>query len=318
MTVLIYCRSGAEIGMGHVVRCRHLADELRRCGKDVAILTGDGDPGWDYLVHTRAAALLADKRWTLEGGIRGLGADTLIVDTMETDNDLLRRMRPLVRKLVVVVGTGWSITRETKHLANLIIWQGVGHPSLSILMVPGARILSGPDYIILGPEYDGGCGGQKHGVAIYTGGGVPFSFGVGLARELSDMGGVLVAGPQHENVSAAALPRSFSLVRKPESLYRTLSKAEVFAGTMGMTAYEAMACGTPPVLVSRSDDHERTVRRLARRGLAVNAGMAADAEPRVVAGLVRWTADDLEWMGWNGREAIDGRGVERVAREILA
>ena len=216
MTVLIYCRSGPDIGMGHVVRCRHLADELRKRGKDTAILTGDKDPGWDYLMRARAAALLAENRWTLETAIEGLDADTLIVDMMETDNRQLREVRPLVRKLVVIVGTGWSITRETKRLADLIVYQGVGHPTLSVLMVPGARILSGPEHIILGPEYDGGCGGQKRGVAIYTGGGVPFSFGVGLARELSDMGGVLVAGPQHENVSAAALPRSFSLVRKPE------------------------------------------------------------------------------------------------------
>jgi spore coat polysaccharide biosynthesis predicted glycosyltransferase SpsG len=91
--------------------------------------------------------------------------------------------------------------------------------------------------------------------------------------------------------------------------------AKFFVGATGMAMYDALATGTFPVLVSRSDDHAITAIRLEAQGRLKHLGVG-EISPSVVAD----TAVRLMKTWTPSRERtrpVDGLGVYRVARKIL-
>ena len=322
MTTLIYCRSGKDIGMGHVVRCRHLADELRLRVDPVIVAAYPDEPGWSYLekAGTRRVALGP------EGLMRAIEIyrPSRVVDDrpggrpapgeMLFDDALLQRMRDKVRSLVVLVGAGWNITERTKALADLIVYQGVGQPSEALLAAPGAKILHGLEYVILGPEYRDIEELDRSGAAVYFGGGVGLDYVSAVLEAMKDIGGTVVLGPQHDGEHFES--HGFGVSLAPPTMKRILERSRIFVGTMGMVAYEAIACRTFPVLVSRTEDHWRTADRLEEQGAAMNLGTIMGMLPRElgirVRALLRGKALGPP-IGF-----VDALGAQRVAEEILA
>ena len=107
-------------------------------------------------------------------------------------------------------------------------------------------------------------------------------------------------------------------------IHKTLSRSKLFVGSMGMVTYEAIACGAYPIVVCRSEDHMEAAERLVQRGLAINCGIATrptkENSPENILKIVKEKLASyitpyslLPILG----QPVDGKGLYRVAREIL-
>ena len=98
-----------------------------------------------------------------------------------------------------------------------------------------------------------------------------------------------------------------------------LAGADVAVVAMGVTVYEALACGVPTVVVCRTSGDVAHARALAARGALVNLGQHWNEEKigaavtELLATPARATA-----LGEAGRALVDGRGAERVAERLAA
>src|SRR3990167_3519975 len=95
---------------------------------------------------------------------------------------------------------------------------------------------------------------------------------------------IVINGPAKENQSvyAASQPGGKSHIEifpPQENLIKTLMAGALSIIQLGMTAYESMAAGVPPLLVNLSKDHERTSIELERLGCAINLGMWDEFDP---------------------------------------
>jgi UDP-2,4-diacetamido-2,4,6-trideoxy-beta-L-altropyranose hydrolase len=104
---------------------------------------------------------------------------------------------------------------------------------------------------------------------------------------------------------------------EPERMAEHLADADVAVLAMGVTVYEAMAAGTPAVVLCRTSGDVAHARALEERGAIVSLGQHWTGERvRTAVGEVASAPARLEAMRRAGRTLVDGRGAERVAARL--
>lgn len=295
MKIAVYAQSNTEIGMGHVVRMSHLIDLFKARGHHVDIISNKN--GQNYFASRGHHAFDVEDTKVV------MNTEIAIVDHMITDNAYLQAIRPRVRKLVVIVGAGHTITPETRWIADLVVYQCPQQSSL-YGHVPGENILSGFKHLILHPKYAYSPDETKDkDFVAYFGGGVRDAFAQGIVEELRDQG---------YKVDWAGLPCDFWR----RDLHGVLSSARSFIGTMGMVTYEALATFTHPIVFCRSDDHLDIAERLQTRHEVTNLGLLPQRSMSTDK-YIDQIIDAHENRPLRLIRQVDGKGAYRVAREIL-
>jgi hypothetical protein len=296
-TTAFYVEAGAEIGMGHVVRCLNLIKLFKARGHTTDIITNEA--GYSYFKQHEISSFDVKDNKVVFGG------DVAVVDHMLTDNAYLQAIRTQVKKLVVIVGAGHTITPVTRWVADLVIYQCPIRDDLYDV-VPGERVLSGFDQLILHPRY--GLPQQypterELDFTAYFGGGVNQR----IARQIVDE--IRTRGYSVEWVGEQGTPWWHS------GIFNTLGRSNNFVGTMGMVTYEALNRLVKPFVFSRSKDHVEIADLLGASNLVVSMGGMWDR-----AKLVEKYVDIIEENMQDEPAAysvVDGKGAYRVAREIL-
>jgi spore coat polysaccharide biosynthesis predicted glycosyltransferase SpsG len=295
-TVLCWVDAGPAVGLGHLSRGLAIAEAL--ADRDVA-------------------CLFALPR------VLALQADAVVVDVPQ----------PLARAEVRALGGG----RRVLVVDNA----GEGRADADLVLAPfgrgrGRRWLVGPEFVPLrrALRLAGELRGPRpasHEVLVSMGatdpGGltVPALEGLELAKaRFPDVRARVVANP-----AADVWRRLPPLLRRlgspppssvaPDAMVTHLAEAAVAVVAMGVTVYEALACGVPAVVLSRTRADVAHARSLAERGAVVSLGVDWTAERigSAVAALLAAPAR-LAAMSEAGRRLVDGRGAERVATRLLA
>ena len=310
-SILFYTVGDRTHGMGHVVRCIVLADELRRRGHGITFTTEHETVGLtriqqaDYSVYDFAPH---DLSWS-----HRFPADICIVDVENgPSREMLEAVRPYHMKVVVISGSGYIMQdREAiRELSDLFVCQTI---------LPTDGDLTGAEHIIVDPAFVRCTPDQNGHILVSFGGSDPHDLAPLTVDALYDSGRsmIVVNGPASSGVE---LERDgVSTQHAPASLAPYLDGAALFIGALGMSAFEAAAAGVPAVLTAWSADHEATAKALAGKGCALSIG----TWDKLDSSLLAKVADDIleshqlwEEMSRSGRALIDGQGVKRVADGI--
>jgi len=193
--------------------------------------------------------------------------------------------------------------------------------------------LGGPRYMALAPAFARLAARPRrhHGpvrdLLIVMGGTDSSGSTLALARALAGrLPGVrkhVVAGPNFAHKAALAkLERSwdasFTVHRDPPDLPSLMARCDA-AFTLGSDTSLELAClGTPTILLEEAPHERRQALRLAREGCGLFLGAVADVTPARVERLLRRLDDPRlrRRMARAGKRLVDGKGGERLAREI--
>jgi len=88
----------------------------------------------------------------------------------------------------------------------------------------------------------------------------------------------------------------------------------------GITMFEAAAVGLPVIVISQNEAQLRNAERLASRVAVVNAGLFSKTSVQNLAStLSAWqnSRDARLALSRLAREAVDGKGIERICARIL-
>src|SRR3990167_10488388 len=268
--VTLYSIGDRDHGMGHISRSIVLADELARRGHLCRFATAHETPGLSRLrrsPHVTTDYPPDDLSWTRRGG------DVLVVD-MEggPDRALLNAARPRFRKIVVIIGSGWTLRDEqaVREGADLVVCQTIAVPD------EDDGYLYGAELIMIDPRFEACVPNPDGPIVVVFGGGDPhdltwLSAGALLDSDVRNGREIIqVIGPAAYGTSLAE--SGARIVTSPDSLVDILDGASLFVGQFGMTAYEAAAAGVPSVLYGLSGDHVSTALRLQQENAAFVAG----------------------------------------------
>jgi spore coat polysaccharide biosynthesis predicted glycosyltransferase SpsG len=286
--------------MGHAVRCAHLAKALRDAGEDVVMWVQKDEPTKEYFEAMGLDTIPVIRRFS-KSETKELSfpasRDRLIVDLMLNDDTFLRSTRPVFEQLVVIVGVGYTITRDTHWIADQVIYQA---PTPRWNGVPGEDVTAGLDHMIIDPQYAEEPENNRELDAVcYLGGGI---------------------GPSEKHIVNAALNKDAAIDWKyldnwPGGAFEDMSRARLFVGSMGVTVYEALAAGTYPIVICRSEDHAIPARRLASQQRITFLGLAEEINAEL---LTQTISNELLLRSIPQPRSIDGLGVYRVADKILS
>jgi spore coat polysaccharide biosynthesis predicted glycosyltransferase SpsG len=317
MAVLCWVDAGPAAGLGHVSRGLALAEALAERGlacrfalpRDPTALTWlraarahhalvlpERQPALPHVLAAaaEAAALVVDVRRPLtRPEVRALGAccPVLLVDNAGAgvaEADLVLAPAPERRDPRWLAGPAWVPLRRSFRLAGDL--RGLPHSPPFVLVAVGATDPGGLAVPVL------------EGLALARAGGARFSGRV-VAYPLS---------PAWERLPAPLrrldMPPPCAI--QPGAMAGHLAEADLAVVGMGMTAYEAMACGVPALVLCRTSADAARARALACRGAVTSLGPHWREEDlaAAVAALLGAPARRAA-MGRAGRALVDGRGA---------
>ena len=303
--------------MGHVMRCRQLAAQLKARKVAVEFATALDTPGAEWIKRDG---------WKVHNvpehvAPLGLGTfDALIIDLeMGPTTQLLLDVRATFPAIINIGCIGFAPDVDPEVVDRMIDLQIYG---VALFDPPRtAYELAGPPYLMIDPAF-AKCQPDPAGpIVISIGGADPHGLTPAALDGVLDTGRHIraVVGPA-ATFNLGPVTSQVHVIREPDSLIPVLDGASMAVTATGMTAYECLAAGVPVALTNLSLDHEKTARALEARGVARNLGLWDIFSPGLVRrALWRWTnAPDSEWKraSRNARALVDGQGTARCVEAI--
>lgn len=330
------CDVGPTRGIGHLMRCLALAEELRGRGAEVLFVSDSHTVPWAHDQILSRGLAVEPAVWTADEHLAlfsRLGLDAVVFDSYDLDPAVYAAVRRAgLPTLAVVDGDPRGAE------ADLYVDQNLGSELDSPELPAGSIRLAGLDYVLLRDEVlalrpaqppeprtsatprvfavFGGTdayGAGPHAVAALAATGLPFD--------------ATVVAPRPELVDAIqAVPLADGQRVEPIGPTRRLA-AEVVASDLvisasGTSTWELLCLGAVAGLVCVVDNqvlgYERTVATRAAAGIGVLSALARDPG-RAVPVLSRLLGDRAERarLAATGWRLVDGKGRARVADALL-
>lgn len=307
-----------EMGMGHLVRARSLAAELRRRDPRarVRVLALANPIAETYLRKARLpfTAFEGSERRAWARELARFRPDVIVIDKMFRDRALARWLKAQTPSPIVVLD-GFLTREEADVVVNGLVDNARAHyRGLEYLALPGAPT--------------GAVMSAKRGLEVsLCFGGFDAS---GLARRvLEALAGLpqsrrmtlhVFAGVTGRSAQAASALQAFKPGSKSYGFsprfYPVLRRSDLALVSGGLSVFEALRQHVPPLVIAQYPHQMANVRRLARMGLAVPAGSAWNFEP------ARFLSLAWQYLRKRARRealrraslgTVDGAGAGRVA-----
>lgn len=346
MKVIVRADASLAIGSGHVMRCRTLADELRRRGHAVVfacrplaghlldLLRGGGfetralplePPGASGLEPVDAARALADAEATLQ--LAGGTADWVVVDHYGLD----ARWEAVARRAGARV-LALDDLADRMHDCDMLLDQNPGDASrYAHRVAPGTQVLAGAEWALVRPEFAAlraaSLARRQRPVLerllVFLGG------GDATAAVECALAGVLASGIAWRHVDVAlgsSAPGADAVARRlqafpsaclhvqTEQMARLMADADLAITASGSVTWEKCCLGLPSVVAVLADNQEVIAAELRLRGAAVVLPSAAALQPEAIAAALRALVPaDLAAMSQAAAALCTGQGAPRVA-----
>ena len=356
MKIVFRVDSSVLIGIGHLIRCLTLAESLRErsvqvhficrehAGNLIALLQQKAMPvtvlpapaiidtvrGEDYAVWLGVTQ--ADDAEQVISALNSEKPDWLVVDHYALDIEWEQRVRPHVRKLMVI-----DDLANRHHECDMLLDQNYsteGNHRYASLVTDNCKLLVGPRYALLRPEYTTyrktlhARDGQVKRVLVSFGGSDPHNM-TGLAlealsqTELRHLQVDVVIGvnnPHRKMIERAAAERPQTRIYGPRPhLADLMTEADLAIGAGGATTWERMCLGLPTVVISIAENQRPASEALIESQLIYYAGHFTDIKADYLTKLLQRLSQDAERLaelGTQNQLQVDGLGVLRLTEAM--
>ncbi|PIQ97268.1 MAG: hypothetical protein COV67_05140 [Nitrospinae bacterium CG11_big_fil_rev_8_21_14_0_20_56_8] len=322
--IAIRLNASPTMGMGHLYRQLYLGRLLRERGATISYFVPEYSP---------ATALLEDSGFrphcvAPEAGLPETVRerfDVVIVDLLDTSRDFIETLRSRANTLVDFEDLG-----EGRHFADVLIDCNLD-PERARDLPRAVTPLFGHTYSLLHPDFPEYhlktkiFSGKPTKVLLTFGGTDPNRLTVRLAEGILEMDETVeltvVIGPGFSD--REALDRfqtnhpGVDVRSNITDMAETLWSHQAILCSGGVTLHEALSVGTPPFLINQALHQEIKARRIEQLGAAINLGMANDFDQGKLKRALSSSKGELAALSEAGKKLIDGRGIFRIANEIM-
>ena len=358
MKIVFRVDASSAIGGGHIVRCHTIAKILRQRGAQVTFVcrdhignlienlikdsfkvmvlpspligavNSDGYAVWlgvDQIVDARETKLALENE----------KPDWLIVDHYALDEKWEGKMRPFVKKIMVI-----DDLANRSHDCEILLDQNFsleGHNRYADLVTDDCCKLIGPRYALLHEDYNSYKKVQPKrrneikNILIYLGGIDPDNITCKAlqalsAPSLSHIHVDVVVGNNNnlyrEDVERHVASRPLTILHEPQQrLVYLISRSDFSLGAGGATTWERLCLGLPSLLVSAADNQKQACESLAHCNLINYAGSSGSLSVSGLQFSFETLVNDhskLKKQSNLGQALVDGLGALRVAEMIFS
>ncbi|MCW8138888.1 MAG: UDP-2,4-diacetamido-2,4,6-trideoxy-beta-L-altropyranose hydrolase [Planctomycetota bacterium] len=338
-SVLFRCDAGVGIGLGHVMRCLALAQELVDRGVAVRFAVRELPPS--TRARLAAEGCVVDTIAGAPGGVRDAEetlslvtahrASWVVVDGYAFGVDYQRRLRGAGARLLWIDDLG----ELGEYAVDLLLNQNL-HGRQSHYFgraAADARLLLGPSYTLIRRELRRAADGPRvprpRTALLAFGGADPDGLTLIAMEALSDerlsalhavalVGPATPADPVHAR--AEALGGRARVVVDPPEMATLLRGADLCVSAAGSIMWELALFGVPSAFVVAAANQRENARCAADLGSCMLIGAAGEVGPRQLADALAALDSDVALrsrLTATARGMVDGRGAGRVADAML-
>ena len=324
------------MGLGHVVRCLALADELHENHGVAVSFAMRASPLASEMVKRRSYPILQppdgavfDQEAWLRDCILKSGAQILVVDVRD---DLSKAALESLAKQGTVIAVLDDLS-DRRWAADLAFYPPV--PQVERVDWSGfrGRLCVGWEWIVLRSQFAEAISPRdnpKCSLLVAMGGSDPAGLTLKAVRAVDrldeDFESVVIVGAgfchrQSLRDLLGQTRRRFTVREDVSEMSAAMAQADLAVCSFGMTSYELAAMGVPAVCVCLTEDHAESASALVAAGMAISTGvddqetetrLAAAVEGLLVAKNARARMSD------RARELVDGRGASRIAELLVS
>ncbi|MFP4452944.1 MAG: UDP-2,4-diacetamido-2,4,6-trideoxy-beta-L-altropyranose hydrolase [Desulfobacterales bacterium] len=337
--IIFRCNAGPQIGFGHLVRCRALAQALKEQGEE-SVMIGP-DPACrckddfhifsEWIPRSTWKTAGEDANW-LAGLAKQKYARMLVIDDYRADAGY-----QLVLKNA---GLRWlQFSQPNQNLwADFIVNTSPDANAQEYqpyLRNPNAKLLLGPKYAILRPEFKQArqrpVRKEVKRILVIFGGGDDR----GATRFVLET--LLPNTPEETKflvISGKHNPRNKELLNWIDSCGNNRIDLKIDPSTMaplfaqcdlaimggGTTTYEGASCGLPMILIAIANNQVRHSKAWEKIGIAFYIGTLGEAKKKYPNKIVQYLNLDKKNRSEIARNAmliVDGQGAEKISKLLL-
>ncbi|HEY5521536.1 MAG TPA: UDP-2,4-diacetamido-2,4,6-trideoxy-beta-L-altropyranose hydrolase [Candidatus Limnocylindrales bacterium] len=324
--LLVRADASRTLGAGHLMRTLAIADEVVHRGFDATFFMYPAQGDLRDLVRARGHSVVAVEEMgdpvPLRREPHSRRAAWLLVDHYSLDGTWEREARRVAAHIVAI-----DDLADRPHTADVVIDPNLDATDAKYRDLVGRRtaLLLGPTYVPLRPEFAaarravGPVSARVSRIVVSMGGADPgnaTALGLAAALEAVPEAHVhVIAGPSFAWSVDDRDPR-VHVHRSPPDMASLLVGADLVVGAAGTSALERGCLGIPSVVLQLADNQAEVAAALARHGMALDLGWAANLDRTTLARAIRSLADDPERrsaMREAGMRRVDGLGAVRIA-----
>ncbi len=338
-----------EIGVGHLMRCLTLADELARRGASVSFACAD--PA-DYVINAVARkgyGLLRLLSLEKDGSINQIKDATMLSALLPESP---------CKALVVVdhysLGKCWEKAigkhgaevlviddlANREHDCGLLLDQNLGdgkEMAYKAKIGDSTPLLLGPRYALLRPEFvqkrqqRRQLSGEIRGVMVSYGGSDPTNETAKAIEALNLLGepnlhcDVVVgdANANLEDIRAQIRKVGFlaQIHQQVDNISEIMAASDLALGSGGSTTWERCCLALPSIIVTVADNQDAGARAVADSGSSLHLGPASMVDAGQLADAIKELfahPERLRFMGEAAAKLVDGLGTVRVADAVVS
>ena len=338
--IFIRADGGREIGSGHIMRCLSIAGALQRQGQEVLfILANDSaagllaERGQKYRILDSDCRRMEKELSVLRPLLEAYTPKLFLADSYFVTEEYLKQVGKYT-KTAYIDDLG-MFPCPADVVINYNIY-GEALPYREKALPQNRAFLLGCSYAPLREEFENAVYAVREKAAhvlITTGGGDKYN----LAEQI--LGSVLseetcgrlqyhvVSGSFNSHLpslqAVAAKHPNVKVYENIRNMAALMAQCDIAVTAGGSTMYELCAVGVPIICFSFVDNQERLVETFAQKGIVCYGGnylREKEELPKKAAGYVRLLAESKtlrEEYSRLERGLVDGRGAERIAKELL-
>jgi len=340
--IIFRCDGATHIGLGHVMRCIALADGLRKEGfSEITFLSKDYDKkildkirgnSFNVEIITRRAGLNEDLK-KLVRMIQRNNRTIVITDSYAINTAYLKELKNAGAFLMCI-----DDLAQIHFPSDVVLNQNIYASEMNYSVETYTRLLLGANYVLLRGEFLKGYkvrplrSKKVTSVVITMGGGTinnqtpkVLEALKNLSKEVNEKLVVCVIvgiGYQdHKQLHSLSSEQGLQIrmIDDPNNLPQLMAKADIAISGGGSTCYELAYLGIPTISISLADNQKRIGEKLDETGVSVYLGYYEDvSKDDIKKAMKNLIIDSIKRkeMSERGKILVDGRGVERVVREL--
>lgn len=337
---VIRADADATIGAGHVMRCLALGQALKTQGCDVificvcnneALYQRLSDEGFQVVTLAHPNPNPSD--WQITSKVlQSLPAAWVVLDGYHFDSAYQHQIKACGHRLLVID----DMAHLDRYCCDILLNQNINAERLHYIAEPSPHYLLGPGYALLRTEFLSWMDSKRtipkiaSKVLVTLGGGNSDERMLKFIRamqnvKVDELEAAIVIGPANPQVHALEAEADHSifpihLIDNARNMPELMAWADMAISAGGSTCWELSFMGLPTLVTILTENQRTIAEGLEEAEAAVNLGWYYNLSLMKITRKLKELATDADTrmqMSQRGRSLVDGKGVERVLREVM-
>jgi UDP-2,4-diacetamido-2,4,6-trideoxy-beta-L-altropyranose hydrolase len=320
-----------KIGIGHLMRCLALSEELTRrgncCyflskldGSELSEMIGERDANY---VKINSDITLREDLELLIGFSREEDIDWIITDSYDMDSNYIQ----LIKKTGTNV-LSFDDTAQIHYYSDIVLNQNVGAEKLDFSAEKYTKFLLGPKFAILRDGLLKRESGIKKTTAekilVTMGGADPDNLTLKILRILRTVNEnvevLVVVGPLNRfykdlKTYTKETDSKVNLIKSSEKMTEVYLKSDLAISAGGTSCYELAYFGIPNIIITIADNQINIAKELDKQKISKYLGQMNEISAEKLKETIKELINNQtlrKIMSQNGRNIVDGAGKKRT------